>query len=44
VNEDKNAGTYEATWNASGLQDGMYIANVTANDKPLQSIKINLVK
>jgi type IX secretion system substrate protein len=43
VNEEQNAGTYRANFNAAGLASGLYIAKINAGNFT-QSIKMTLLK
>ncbi len=44
MNETKQEGTYEVTYNGDHLSEGLYIATLTAGYKPVQSIKISVVR
>lgn len=44
INEQKSNGTYESTFNADHLSNGIYIANLSSGSKVIQSVKIVVSK
>jgi hypothetical protein len=44
VNEPKQAGNYEVTWNAEGLSSGVYFASLISNKYAVQTIKMVVTK
>ncbi|MBA2612052.1 MAG: DUF4331 family protein [Bacteroidetes bacterium] len=44
INETKQPGTYEVSYNAENLASGIYIATLSSGYKTVQSIKISVVK
>jgi hypothetical protein len=44
INETKQPGTYEVTYNADNLASGIYIATLSSGYRTVQSIKISVVK
>ncbi len=43
-NETRGSGSYEVTWNVEGLSSGIYVASLTSNGFPVQSMKVNVSK
>jgi hypothetical protein len=44
VNEPKQAGNYEVTWNAEGLSSGVYFASLISDKYAVQTIKMVVTK